>query len=512
MEPPALRRLRRPGVVVLVVVGAVLLALVGGYYVYGIRTKAAIDDYSSERAQPAQIVSASSVEQAPPPLSSPIIAVAALPSPTPSPTAEPQPADAAPTDTDTTPAQCDWDNVIRIRRMSHFQLVGPASLEERILNADIVVRAKIVGDELEGAHTSDWKSLVPGHQPGDYYTALQWLELEVSEYMKGSTPDRITALVETMLFTERKHGIPCLMHLYRNEGRSRGQIDLGGDEGIVFLDSIEDSDAYFLSGAFQNFYDFQLYYSKWLPGDEGNFYIKEWREWMSLAEMRDLVTSVVEEYARHDNDEWRSCVYDKYYAKGKRRLYVGTHTDLSDYPSHILLYTGENAPLPESTSIWEFPNHDEFDLTMWLDGKDADLFEIPYYEEYQYMANRYNPDWIDGLEQDTVIWTLKPAGSEYVRQAIHPAHVLSPIEDLRQGVYKFRIHWRNNDAVDCGQDPPKPKEYTVVVTEEGGPLELALPPSPSTREWNEEYIEFALGARARSCEVQACQPGNWGLV
>ena len=68
--------------------GAVLLVLVGGYYLYGIRAKAAIDDYESERARPVPKVPAQ-----------PLPAAAAIvpSSPVPTGPSAPQPADPAPT-------------------------------------------------------------------------------------------------------------------------------------------------------------------------------------------------------------------------------------------------------------------------------------------------------------------------------------------------------------------------------------------------------------------------------
>ncbi len=82
--PSGLRRLRRPVGLALIVVGVALLALVGGYYLYGIRAKAAVDDYSSERARPAPSVSASSTQP------SPVVVAVAAPSPSPPATSEPR--------------------------------------------------------------------------------------------------------------------------------------------------------------------------------------------------------------------------------------------------------------------------------------------------------------------------------------------------------------------------------------------------------------------------------------
>ena len=51
-ESKGIRRLQRPLGFAFIAVGAVLLALVGGYYLYGVWAKAGIDDYTSERARP----------------------------------------------------------------------------------------------------------------------------------------------------------------------------------------------------------------------------------------------------------------------------------------------------------------------------------------------------------------------------------------------------------------------------------------------------------------------------
>lgn len=83
-----MRRVQRPLGFAFVVVGAVLLVLVGGYYLYGVWAKADIDSYTSERARP--------VPKGPAP---PLPAAAAIvpSSPTPAARAAPQPADPAPT-------------------------------------------------------------------------------------------------------------------------------------------------------------------------------------------------------------------------------------------------------------------------------------------------------------------------------------------------------------------------------------------------------------------------------
>ena len=101
--PSGLRRLQQNGGIALVVAGAVLLALVGGYYAYGIRAKAAIDDYSSERARPVPDASVGQAGSAAPVKPSPVVAAAAPPSPTPTPTVEPRPGESTPSPAVPTP-------------------------------------------------------------------------------------------------------------------------------------------------------------------------------------------------------------------------------------------------------------------------------------------------------------------------------------------------------------------------------------------------------------------------
>ena len=91
--PSGPSRLQRPGGIALIAVGAVLLALVGGYYLYGVWSKASIDDYSAERARPAPSQPASPVQP------TPMVVAVVAPSPTPPPTAEPRRVEVQPTPT-----------------------------------------------------------------------------------------------------------------------------------------------------------------------------------------------------------------------------------------------------------------------------------------------------------------------------------------------------------------------------------------------------------------------------
>lgn len=83
-----LRRVQRPLGFALIAAGAVLLALVGGLYLYGAWAKADIDAYTSERPRPAQKAPAQPL---------PAVAAVVPSSPTPAARAAPQPADPAPT-------------------------------------------------------------------------------------------------------------------------------------------------------------------------------------------------------------------------------------------------------------------------------------------------------------------------------------------------------------------------------------------------------------------------------
>lgn len=82
-----LRRVQRPLGFALIAVGAVLLALVGGIYLYGAWAKADIDSYTSERPRPAPEAPAQAV---------PAVAAVVPSNPTTTARAAPQPADPAP--------------------------------------------------------------------------------------------------------------------------------------------------------------------------------------------------------------------------------------------------------------------------------------------------------------------------------------------------------------------------------------------------------------------------------
>ncbi len=97
--PLGLTRMQRPLGLVLLVVGVALLALVGGYYLYGMRAKAAIDDYTSERARPVPNVRVAPAEPEAAAQPSPAAAAAVPSSPTPTATLQPQPDETPPTPT-----------------------------------------------------------------------------------------------------------------------------------------------------------------------------------------------------------------------------------------------------------------------------------------------------------------------------------------------------------------------------------------------------------------------------
>ena len=94
-----LTRMQRPLGLALVVVGVALLALVGGYYLYGVRAKAAIDDYTAERARPVPNVRVAPAEPEAVAKPSPAAAAAVPSSPKPNATPEPQPDETPPTPT-----------------------------------------------------------------------------------------------------------------------------------------------------------------------------------------------------------------------------------------------------------------------------------------------------------------------------------------------------------------------------------------------------------------------------
>ena len=380
---------------------------------------------------------------------------------------------------------------------------GSKVLEQRVLESDIVIRAKLIEEEVKIVNTSvvrDLGNSIDSHRyrhwdnyDGYDFTLLHELELQVIEYLSGEGPEVLTAVVESQRIANSEADILCAKRAYEKE------VSFNKSESIFFLDDTGDAGQYYLGLAYSIFkgHDPHLW-STQLPGSNEGFYLREKDQWIALDEIRQRVTDVIEEYNQHDDADWRSCVRSKFYSEGRTRgVYRGIHIRLDDLPKQVFNFSGENAPLRAGTTIWEFPNAHDRDLSSWLEGQDAGRFEINFKSDHPFRFNRYGyfAKWegseLRGLNSvGSANWVAAAEDSLEQRTERYSGHILTTTEDLPQGLYRFNIEWRDNDAYDCGQDR-EPTEYLVVVTEPGGPSDPPPPPAIRIRDVSKGNITVA---------------------
>ena len=198
---------------------------------------------------------------------------------------------------------------------------------------------------------------------------------------------------------------------------------------------------------------------------------------LSLAEARQRVSSVLEEYNRRDDEQWHDCVYGKYYSKGRDPWrYRGVPIPYDDYRDHHIIFNGEHVPVPAGTNIWISHNPYYTDKSgrrlnisrsMSLEGEDAELFEVTYHSLYEYTANELvgSPG---GIGHYLAIWHRPPEGQSWQGPSVMAGHVITAAEDLEEGEYSFDLHieYGGRDFADCGQVDDRPSQFKVIVDKE----------------------------------------------
>ena len=234
-------------------------------------------------------------------------------------------------------------------------------------------------------------------------------------------------------------------------------------------------------------------HSTWLAGEDGRFYDGKPDEWIGLADVRQRVSSVIEEFNRSDDEKWRSCVYNKYFNKGRNPWdYRGVGRAYEAYRDHDIIFNGERVPVPAGTMVWNYPDYNGYrsELQMRLEGEDADLFEVAYHSEYERTANEWRAT-SGGSGHHLAIWYIHPKGiAEQWRETV-PGHVIKAVEDLAEEEYQFNLHVedRSEDFVDCGQEDPEPSKFRVIVDVD----RLTVPPAPSNVEILDDPEGWTIG-------------------
>ena len=446
-----------------------------------------------------------SVAQVETPLPSPIIRAAATPvasalAPSPPPVAAPSPR-GAPDLAALSLEEC-WDRFklrppmkVTVPGSGSDAVLGTGLLEQLVLEHELAVRAEVVGVEwkvveIETAKFA-WRA-DPTTYDKHKYTVLREVELLVHEYLKGEGPDTISAVVESEVAFNSTEATSCAERVLEEEVRSWG-VDIG-DEGLGLLDSTGYPDLYYLARGSAIFPegDRGLGHSTWLPYKDGSIYNRSedrnfygWSSdgWISLAEARQRVSTVLKEYGSRDDERWRRCVVDKYFFKGRdpwvRHRGVGSY---DNYRDHRIIFDGEHVPVPAGTTVWVSPrsgyytddagNRITVSFIMDLEGKDADLFQAAHLTEYLYFPN----EWVgrsgsSGAASYLAIWHRPRPGELKQTAYTTEAWVITTARELTEGEYSFTLLLETvvegQERIDCGQGGPEPRKFDVIVDSDG---------------------------------------------
>ena len=314
---------------------------------------------------------------------------------------------------------------------------GAGVLEQLVLENELVVRAKLLNVELLVVEIDSIQFELKG-RPYAYenykYTLLNEVNLQVHEYLKGEGPSRITAVVESQTSFKTQDARDCAKEVFAEEFGNLFE----SREGIALLKPTSDSNLYHLGLARENFNGENGHHSTWLPVKDGNFYNRSKDEWISLDEVRQRASGVLEEYSRRDDEEWRNCVFRKYYDRGRDPwAYRGVSRPFQYYRDHNIIFNGEDVPAGTRVWIWPDREGDGSGISGRLEGEHADLFEITYHSEYEYTVNEWKGT-SGGTGHYLAIWYKRKEREVEQWQESTAGHVITAAEDLEDGVYRFR--------------------------------------------------------------------------
>ena len=185
---------------------------------------------------------------------------------------------------------------------------GSGVLEQLVLEKDLVVWAEVEDVELKAAEseavTFELKGRRSAYESYQYALMVE-VELRVRGYLRGEGPNIITAVVEGQLAFNDLGEVGCARRILEKEV---GPL-FGSNEGIALLESTSDPHIYHMGLAYENFKGIDGHHSTWLPYSSGSFYNRSsynrYTEsldgWMSLADVRQRVSSVLEENNRRDD-------------------------------------------------------------------------------------------------------------------------------------------------------------------------------------------------------------------
>ena len=356
---------------------------------------------------------------------------------------------------------------------------GSGVLEQRFLENDLVVWAELVNVEFKAVESEAVKFELKGRAStyeSSKHTLLGEVDLRVREYLKGEGPDLISAIVEGQVVFNSPDIEDCAKLALEAEV---GQL-FGSKEGIALLDSTSDPNLYHMGRARENFGGWLGHYSTWLPYKDGSFDSGGSDGWISFADVRRRGSGVIEEYTHSQDEGWQSCVYQKYFDKGRDPwAYQGGFRPYEDYRDHDIIFNGERAPVPSGAMVWNYPDPRGYrtKIHMSLEGEDADLFEVAYQPEYE-LANRWRTaPGVGGGGLHLAIWYIPPEGRLEQWEGVVPGHVVTAVEDLAEGEYEFnlRSEYRVEDSGVCEQHGGEPQKFRVIVDRD----RPTVPPAPT---------------------------------
>ena len=334
-----------------------------------------------------------------------------------------------------------------------------------LVNIDFkAVEDEFVALELKPRSTDDYVHGKSGYK----YTLLGEVELRVREYLRGDGPYLLTAIVEGQTAFDSPDAEHCAkLALYADVSPL-----FSSEEGIALLEPTSDPSLYYMGRVNENFQGNEGYHSTWLPYRDGSFYNGS-DGWISIAEVRQRSSSVIEEYTRSQDEEWQSCVYWKYFDKGSDPwAYRGLLRPYQSYRDHEIIFNGEHVPVPAGTMVWKY--QDPSELHMRLEGKDAHLFEVAYHSEYELTFNEWQGV-SGGNGFRLAIWYKGPLGQDHQWRGTTSGNFITAAEDLAEGVYQFDLYFEYVDSVDCGQRTREPSKFTVIVDKD----KRTVPPAPT---------------------------------
>ena len=323
---------------------------------------------------------------------------------------------------------------------------GEQSIEERIANADVVVRARLATttSEVVTTTTEEWS---------DYYYVGLKFHLTVSEYLKGRGASSITALtIQGGYYDTRREAEDA------KPGIADNRVSTWDDrEAIIFINSDHPYDAfrtavqgandYFLTigGLYRDRYSLQDRHSKlWLPsaetsetGDDQEFLLavpESGKDTPTIAirELKRRIAAVDAEMNAGDGSEaYRNCVSYKYrverveqHAQSEgRKLWVraglDTHSVVSGSSAGTVIFESELLGIYPDTK-----------MRTTLEGRDAGLFKTVDGPADPWDWNR------DGVLTDGI-------------DSIRYTQTLRPMRPIPAGEYKFNVKDLEPNLIPC---------------------------------------------------------------